>query len=893
MRTTTAHTSMTDSFKPRHEEDVAQFTSHTAQCVTSLRRSPIRLHQSKRCFVSIMPFVESLECGLIHHLEHLHLGLVPVPVPLTKVHVDVRVVNFIAEVKLTQEYVNRESEPIEATYLFPVEEESAVVEFEALVDDREIKTVVKGKEEARQDYREALANKRTALLLEETKSDVFEIKVGQLKPSSKAKVVIKYISELPVEEEAVRLTVPMTIAPRYTPPSDSSEGAKALAGMKYTLDSPAPLVITTDVWSKNSIKTLKSPSHSVITEDSRKEGEMYATKSTLSGTTSEMNKDFILMIESENIHDPVVYFEKSSKLDAHAAMVSLVPQFKLKEQKVDLIFLVDRSGSMGWGGGKGSIELAKEALLLFLHSLPPDCFFNVYSFGSRFDSLFPLSSRYTDDTLHEAKAHVSSMSANYGGTEIYHPLEAILKQPAPSGYLRQVFVLTDGAVSNDEQVIKLVQRNRERTRLFSLGLGASASRHLVKGIARAGNGTSVFSNEGEDLRPKVMGLLKNSLQPAISNVKVEWKDVKGTIIYDSMEEKETETKKTLLGYMKQKMKTQLSITGPAPSKLPPVYDGQRLLAFCLFSDKENPVGVQVTAESPDGPLTVYLDITDGDFIEGEFVHQLGARKRIQDLEEGSESEAHTGAELKGAIVRLGTKYNLASRHTSFVGVDPKDCSRQYYGVMAKRLVPNQMPQNFGGMAFGGGGGADRHRRALGSCGMAKAMSYKSCGASRSPKKKGKSKGSRGPAAPNMPQMLIMQQMAMASNDVDDDGVDEERMMRSSEMARNKGGNLMTDTEKSTEDSWMELVGLQSANGAFKWGSVLERMLNKGRKDAVVAKGAALGCDNESAWITALALKILEKKFAAEREMWELVASKAMKFLGEEAHVILGAVESFL
>ena len=229
-----------------------------------------------------------------------------------------------------------------------------------------------------------MANKRTALILEETKSDVFEIKVGQLKPGSKAKVVIKYISELPVEEEAVRLTVPTTVAPRYTPPSDNTGEAKALAGITYTLDSPAPLVITTDVWSKNSIKTLRSPSHSVVGEDSRKEGELYATKSTLSGTTSDMNRDFILMIESENIHDPVVFLEKSTKLDAHAAMVSLVPQFKLKEQKVDLIFLVDRSGSMGWGGGgRGSIELAKEALTLFLHSLPPDCFFNIYSFGSR------------------------------------------------------------------------------------------------------------------------------------------------------------------------------------------------------------------------------------------------------------------------------------------------------------------------------------------------------------------------------------------------------------------------------------------------------------------------------------------------------------------------------
>ena len=334
--------------------------------------------------------------------------------------------------------------------------------------------MVKERDEARRDYQEAIAERKTALLLEQTKTDVFEISVGQLRPGSKASVVIKYISELPVEGEAVRLTVPTTIAPRYTPPEDDTFAAKALAGIKYAHDSPAPMVISTEVWSKSPVKRLNSPSHSITKENSRREGEMHAVKSTLSGIVSDLDRDFVLMIESETIHDPAVYLERSSKLDAHAAMVSLVPQFKLKEQKADLVFLVDRSGSMDWGGGLGkpSIELAREALQLFLHSLPPDCFFNVFSFGSRFDSLFPLSSEYTDDTLREAKEHVSSMRADYGGTEIYRPLEAILKQPAPSGYLRQVFVLTDGAVSNDEQVIQLVRRRRERTRIFSLGLGA-------------------------------------------------------------------------------------------------------------------------------------------------------------------------------------------------------------------------------------------------------------------------------------------------------------------------------------------------------------------------------------------------------------------------------------
>ena len=46
-------------------------------------------------------------------------------------------------------------------------------------------------------------------------------------------------------------------------------------------------------------------------------------------------------------------------------------------------FLVDRSGSMG--GDR--IEKAKEALALFIRSLPVGCHFSVISFGSKHTTL--------------------------------------------------------------------------------------------------------------------------------------------------------------------------------------------------------------------------------------------------------------------------------------------------------------------------------------------------------------------------------------------------------------------------------------------------------------------------------------------------------------------------
>ena len=62
----------------------------------------------------------------------------PVPVPLVNVEVRVVVRNFIAEVELRQKYQNKEKNPLEVTYFFPVEEEASVIGCKALLDGENI-----------------------------------------------------------------------------------------------------------------------------------------------------------------------------------------------------------------------------------------------------------------------------------------------------------------------------------------------------------------------------------------------------------------------------------------------------------------------------------------------------------------------------------------------------------------------------------------------------------------------------------------------------------------------------------------------------------------------------------------------------------------------------------
>lgn len=64
--------------------------------------------------------------------------------------------------------------------------------------------------------------------------------------------------------------------------------------------------------------------------------------------------------------------------------------FDQKVKQGEYLFFLDRSGSM-----QGlRIKKAKEALILFLKSLPENCYFNIISFGTNFKPLWVSSKLY-------------------------------------------------------------------------------------------------------------------------------------------------------------------------------------------------------------------------------------------------------------------------------------------------------------------------------------------------------------------------------------------------------------------------------------------------------------------------------------------------------------------
>jgi hypothetical protein len=68
-------------------------------------------------------------------------------VPLKGVEVEATIRGFICNVTSTLKYENTEDEPIEAVFVFPLDDDSAVYHFEAQIEDRKIVAECQEKEQ--------------------------------------------------------------------------------------------------------------------------------------------------------------------------------------------------------------------------------------------------------------------------------------------------------------------------------------------------------------------------------------------------------------------------------------------------------------------------------------------------------------------------------------------------------------------------------------------------------------------------------------------------------------------------------------------------------------------------------------------------------------------------
>ena len=461
--------------------------------------------------------------------------------------------------------------------------------------------------EAFKAYDDALIEGHGAYLLDEERPDVFVASVGNIPPNGEVLLRITYVAELVAEGNAVRFTLPTTVAPRYAPAADRAGVGRPDAetlNPPVMWEVPYGLDLAIRVATPGPITGIQSPSHPIaVTLDGIR------AVVTLAQESAALDRDVVVLIEAQRLHDPHVRVERDETGQLTAAL-AVRPSFAAAEAPAEVIFLVDRSGSMGGS----SIAEVRNALQLCLRSLTAGCRFNVIGFGSNHVSLFDASREYSDETLALASAHVASLDADLGGTEIQGALAFAFSQPAIAGLPRNLVILTDGEVTNTDAVMADIAAHAVDARVFTFGIGRGASAHLVKGMARAGRGVAEFIYPGERIEAKVLRQFGRLLSPAMTDVAVTWGDLAAT---------------------------------PVTSSLPPVFAGERLVTLRVpergAARDDLALGAGAARRS-----VVLRDVHRAEVKEGRTLATLAARRRIRELEEHPDTLRRFGSQQPAA-----------------------------------------------------------------------------------------------------------------------------------------------------------------------------------------------------------------------------------------------------
>uniref|UniRef100_I3KJ23 VIT domain-containing protein n=1 Tax=Oreochromis niloticus TaxID=8128 RepID=I3KJ23_ORENI len=566
------------------------------------------------------------------------------PVPLKSIEVELEVRDHVATVVSTLNYENKEDKPLEAVFIFPLPGDAAVCHFSAEIGQTQIVAKVKEKQKAREEYDDALSSGQQAFLLEESDQspDIFSLSVGSLPPGESASIRLEYVTELAVQaDDGLRFCLPAVLNPRYQPQGAGVQVTSVPASLV-----PYSLSFSARVSSPRPISKVESncsldPLQYLNTDQTQ------ATVKLAAG--HKFDRDVELLIYYKDAHQPTAVVEAGQAsaepgclMGDSVVMVSLYPEFPQSVMSSlascgEFVFLMDRSRSMS----NTRNSSARDTLLLLLKSLPMGCYFNIYSFGSRYEHIFPKSVEYSQQTMEEALKTVEQMEANLGGTEILQPLKHIYSQPCIPSQPRQLFVFTDGEVGNTKEVIDLVKKNSDSHRCFSFGIGEGASSALINGMAKEGGGHAQFITGTDRMQAKAMQSLRFALQPVVVDISVTWD-----------------------------LPKEVSVTVLSPP-ITALFQGQRSLIYAQLTGQ--------SSEAAEGCVTLKYSLA-GHPSENQLhfslrpaedtgltVHKLGAQTLIRSLEEG-EDRGWQDTKVKEKVVQLSVQSGISSSLTAFIAV---------------------------------------------------------------------------------------------------------------------------------------------------------------------------------------------------------------------------------
>lgn len=555
--------------------------------------------------------------------------------PLKGTRVDVRIVGVIADVTVTQEYKNEGTRPIEARYVFPGSTRAAVYAMTVQLGDRRLSAQIREKQRAKREYETAKQEGKTAALLEQHRPNVFQMNVANILAGDDVKVELHYTELLGPTDGVYEFVFPTVVGPRYngSPATGSGTIEKWIATpyLRKGWRSNARFELNATLAMPIPLQAVASPSHKI--EFDRWSDTEVRLKLADTGV-NENNRDFVLdyRLAGDQVQSGILlsrggdggenFFLAMVEPPKRVASAQIVPR--------EYIFIVDISGSMhGF-----PLDTAKTLLDDLVGGLRPSDTFNVMLFAGSNRMLAPQSVPATRANIEQA-LRVLRGQVGGGGTELVPALLRALSLPVDPDRARTLIVVTDGYVSVESKVFNLIRRNLSRANLFAFGIGSSVNRHLIDGMARAGQGEPFVVLDSRRAAAEAERFRRMIDAPVLTHLRARFE---GLDAYDV-----------------------------EPVALPDVFAQRPVVLFGKW--RGEPKGrVILEGRGADGRFRAALDVSSRETLgPTNALRYLWARHRIAAL---SDQEALEGAGAhRNEILNLGLRYSLLTQYTSFIAVD--------------------------------------------------------------------------------------------------------------------------------------------------------------------------------------------------------------------------------
>ncbi len=537
-----------------------------------------------------------------------------------------------AVTEIEQVFYNATGARQEGWFIFPVTAGARISEFKMDINGKMMPAELLEASKAKQIYEDIVRRYKDPALMEYIGADLFRVRIFPLEPRAEKKTSVKLAHTLPKMGELWELTLP-------------------LSSLRKAAPTLRDVDIRVDVKSTAAIKTVYSPTHTMVTD---RKGPNEASLSFSEKNHKPVN-DFRLYVSTASDKLGISCLTYKEEGEDGFFFLDMNPGYldqSAADFPKDITFVLDCSGSMA---GE-SLRQARNALLFCLAKLGPSDRFDVIRFSTEAEPLFGKRMINSPENNRKAVSFVKGLQ-EMGGTNIQEAFELALKEPAAQDRPHMVLFITDGKptiglTDGDALASKIEKASGGSSRIFSVGIGYDLHTRLLEKISAGTGGYCTYMSPEEDMEIKISDIYRKLSRPVITDIEVAFEG--GS-----------------------------RITQVYPRKLPDLFVGSSVTLFGRY-DKPGTITVSVKGKMRGQVYTMRKTLVLGnESVRNDFIPGLWATRKVGRLLEEIRLKGEN-EELKNEIVHLARKYGIITPYTSYLILEDE--------MQTPTVRPNPMPR---------------------------------------------------------------------------------------------------------------------------------------------------------------------------------------------------------